>query len=52
MMPKTLKSTQISVEKFRQTISLRSGQHEEKQAPAERQLAPALVVEPEDGTKT
>ena len=47
MMPQTLKATQASVEKLRQTTSLSDGQEQEEQAPAQRQLAPALGVEPE-----
>ena len=45
MMPQTLKVTQASVEKLRQTTSLSNGQKQEEQAPAQGQLAPALGVE-------
>ena len=49
MMPNTLKLTQKSVEKFRQTTSFSTASTKKKMPQRKRQLAPALVVEPEDG---
>ena len=50
MMPQTLKATQaVGREIARQTISLSDRQEQEEQAPAQRQLAPALGIELEGG---